>query len=144
MFELRLATALEVLHATIGRKACRVPESDGVLHAELVLKGADDHLKCCGMEEGGGASGTPSRTANLRKENQTCSEFTEKRLITWRSSNLLSDLQDLSYRKMSSPSNGEASAVPRHPKDPETWNALAPIHLGPSAVVGLACHVRRS
>ena len=44
MFELRLPTALEVLHATIGRKACRVPESDGVLHAELVLEGVDDHL----------------------------------------------------------------------------------------------------
>ena len=38
MFELRLPAALEVLHATIGRKACRVPESDGVLHAELVLE----------------------------------------------------------------------------------------------------------
>ena len=54
MFELRLSAALEVLHATIGRKACRVPESDGVLHAELVLKGADNHLFaslgcCCGL-----------------------------------------------------------------------------------------------
>ena len=38
MFELRLSAALEVLHATIGRKACRVPESDGVLHTELVLE----------------------------------------------------------------------------------------------------------
>ena len=28
MFELRLPAALEVLHATIGRKACRVPEVD--------------------------------------------------------------------------------------------------------------------
>ena len=44
MFELRLPAALEVLHATIGRKACRVPEFDGVLHAELTLKGVDDHL----------------------------------------------------------------------------------------------------
>ena len=38
MFELRLSAALEVLHATIGRKACRVPESHGVLHTELVLE----------------------------------------------------------------------------------------------------------
>ena len=37
MFELRLSAALEVLNATIGRKACRVPESHGVLH-ELVLE----------------------------------------------------------------------------------------------------------
>lgn len=50
MFELRLSAALEVLHATIGCEASGIPESDGVLHAELVLKGVDDHLlKCCGM-----------------------------------------------------------------------------------------------
>ena len=51
MLQFGLAAALEVLHAAIGGEACRVPESDGVLHTELVLKGADDHLlasaRCC-------------------------------------------------------------------------------------------------
>ena len=41
-----LAAALEVLHAAIGGEACRVPESDGVLHTELVLEGTQ---RRCGV-----------------------------------------------------------------------------------------------
>ena len=48
MLQFGLAAALEVLNAAIGGEACRVPESNGVLHAELVLERADNHLLRCG------------------------------------------------------------------------------------------------
>ena len=44
VLQLGLAASLEVLHATIGGEACWIPETHWVLHAELVLKGVDDHL----------------------------------------------------------------------------------------------------
>ena len=46
MLQFGLAAALEVLHAAIGGEACRVPESDGVLHTELVLEGTQ---RRCGV-----------------------------------------------------------------------------------------------
>ena len=46
MLQFGLAAALEVLHAAIGGEACRVPESDGVLHTELVLEGTQ---RQCGV-----------------------------------------------------------------------------------------------
>merc|ERR1719284_1022571 len=39
MLELRLTTALEVLHVAIGGEAGRIPEAHWVLHAQLVLEG---------------------------------------------------------------------------------------------------------
>ena len=39
MLKLCLATSLEVLHASVGRKACWIPETNGRLHTKLILKG---------------------------------------------------------------------------------------------------------
>ena len=38
MFQLRLAAALEVLDAAVGRESCRIPETDRILNAQLILE----------------------------------------------------------------------------------------------------------
>ena len=38
MLQLRLAAALEVLDAAVGRESCRIPETDRILNAQLILE----------------------------------------------------------------------------------------------------------
>ena len=59
MLQLGLASALEVLHTAVCGEASGIPKSNWVLHSELVLEGADDHLlqygvcATCGFGEQG-------------------------------------------------------------------------------------------
>ena len=48
VLQLGLASALEVLHTAVCGEPSRIPKSNRVLHSELVLEGADDHLSKCG------------------------------------------------------------------------------------------------
>ena len=45
MLKFCLATSLEVLHASVGGKACGVPETHGRLHTEFILECAQ--RRCC-------------------------------------------------------------------------------------------------
>ena len=40
MLDLGSTTSLEVLHASVGRETCWIPETHGRLHAEFILEGA--------------------------------------------------------------------------------------------------------
>ena len=44
VLDLGSTTSLEVLDASVGGKACGVPETDGRLHAQLVLEGGQVDL----------------------------------------------------------------------------------------------------
>ena len=44
MLDLGCTTSLEVLHASVGRKACGIPETHGRLHAEFILEGGQVDL----------------------------------------------------------------------------------------------------
>ena len=45
MLDLGSTTSLEVLHASVGRETCGIPETHGRLHAEFILEGAQ--RRCC-------------------------------------------------------------------------------------------------
>ena len=45
MLDLSCTTSLEVLHASVGRETCGIPETHGRLHAEFILEGAQ--RRCC-------------------------------------------------------------------------------------------------
>ena len=66
MLKFCLATSLEVLHASVGGKACGVPETHGRLHTEFILECAQ--RRCCVV---GPVTPGASGQAILRAPHQT-------------------------------------------------------------------------
>ena len=52
------ATSLEVLHASVGSKACGIPETHGRLHAEFILESAQRRVGVVGPVSPGASGQT--------------------------------------------------------------------------------------
>ena len=72
MLKFCLATSLEVLHASVGRKTCWIPKSDWGLHAEFILECSQRRCRVVGPVSPG-ASGQTILVHGQRSKAQECS-----------------------------------------------------------------------